>query len=70
MVSSYLPEVGQSLSEFGDGSPAPFLGIDPDAGTFEVRPELLVDTFLQDCGPEVQAQQEWPPTLGAGLAGS
>ncbi|MER5754491.1 alpha/beta hydrolase [Streptomyces sp. NPDC002088] len=56
MVSSYLPEVGQSLSEFGDGSPAPFLDVDPDAGTFGVRPELLVDTFLQDCDPEVQAQ--------------
>jgi pimeloyl-ACP methyl ester carboxylesterase len=56
MVSSYLPEVGQSLSEFGDGSPAPFLDVDPGAGTFGVRPELLVDTFLQDCAPEVQTQ--------------
>ena len=56
LVSSYLPEVGQSLSEFGDGGPAPFLDVDPDAGTFGVRPELLVDTFLQDCEPEVQAQ--------------
>ncbi|WP_328752841.1 alpha/beta hydrolase [Streptomyces sp. NBC_00285] len=56
MVSSYLPEVGQSLSEFGDGSPAPFLDVDPDTGTFGVRPELLVDTFLQDCDPEVQAR--------------
>ena len=56
MVSSYLPEVGQSLSEFGDGSPAPFLDVDPDSGTFGVRPEMLVDTFLQDCDPEVQAQ--------------
>jgi pimeloyl-ACP methyl ester carboxylesterase len=56
LVSSYLPEVGQSLSEFGDGSPAPFLDVDSDADTFGVRPELLVDTFLQDCDPEVQAQ--------------
>ncbi|MEU3345951.1 alpha/beta hydrolase [Streptomyces sp. NPDC006700] len=56
LVSSYLPEAGQSLSDFGDGSPAPFLDVDPDAGTFGVRPELLVDTFLQDCDPEVQAQ--------------
>ncbi|MFF3000954.1 alpha/beta hydrolase [Streptomyces sp. NPDC057950] len=56
LISSYLPEIGQSLSEFGDGSPAPFLDVDPEAGTFEVRPELLVDTFLQDCDPEVQAQ--------------
>ena len=56
LVSSYLPEVGQSLSEFGDGGPAPFLDVDPDAGTFGVRPELLVDTFLQDCGPKVQTR--------------
>lgn len=56
LVSSYLPEVGQSLSEFGDGSPAPFLDIDSDASTFGVRPELLVDTFLQDCDPKIQAQ--------------
>jgi pimeloyl-ACP methyl ester carboxylesterase len=56
LVSSYLPEVGQSLSDFGDGSPAPFLDIDPDAGTFGVRPELLVGTFLHDCDPDTQAQ--------------
>ncbi|MFD0306130.1 alpha/beta fold hydrolase [Streptomyces sp. NPDC127119] len=61
LVSSYLPEVGQSLSDFGDGDgdgngPAPFLDVDIEAGTFGVRPELLVDTFLQDCDPEVQAQ--------------
>ncbi|WP_211173578.1 alpha/beta fold hydrolase [Pseudonocardia xinjiangensis] len=49
LISSYLPEVGQSLSEFGDGTPAPFLDVDLAAGTFGVRPELLVDTFLQDC---------------------
>jgi pimeloyl-ACP methyl ester carboxylesterase len=56
LISSYLPEVGQSLSEFGDGGPAPFLDVDPGAGTFGVRPELLVDTFLQDCDAEVQLQ--------------
>ena len=56
LVSGYLPEVGQSLSEFGDDGPAPFLDVDPDAGTFGVRPELLADTFLQDCDPEVRAQ--------------
>jgi pimeloyl-ACP methyl ester carboxylesterase len=56
LVSSYLPEVGQSLSEFSDGTPAPFLDVDVDAGTFGVRPELLVDTFLHDCDPDVQAQ--------------
>ncbi len=56
LVSSYLAEVGQSLAEFGDGTPAPFLDVDLDAGTFGVRPELLVDTFLQDCDADVQAQ--------------
>ena len=56
LVSSYLPEVGQSLSDFGDGTPAPFLDVDPTAGTFGVRPELLVDTFLHDCAPDLQAQ--------------
>jgi pimeloyl-ACP methyl ester carboxylesterase len=57
LVSSYLPEVGQSLSEFGgDGAPAPFLDVDPDAGTFGVRGELLVETFLQDCDQEVRTQ--------------
>jgi len=56
LVSSYLPEVGQSLSDFSDGTPAPFLYVDPDDGTFGVRPELLVETFLQDCDPETQVQ--------------
>jgi pimeloyl-ACP methyl ester carboxylesterase len=56
LISSYLPEVGQSLSEFGDGTPAPFLDVDLDAGTFGVRPELLVDTFLQDCDADLQAE--------------
>src|SRR6185503_15192467 len=39
LVSSYLPEVGQSLSSFGGEEPAPFLDIDPEAGTFTVRLE-------------------------------
>ncbi len=56
LVSSYLPEVGQSLSDFGDGTPAPFLDVDPEGGTFGVRPELLVDTFLQDCDPTTQTE--------------
>jgi pimeloyl-ACP methyl ester carboxylesterase len=56
LVSSYLPEVGQRLSDFADGTPAPFLDVDAEVGTFGVRPELLVDTFLQDCDPAVQAQ--------------
>ena len=54
LVSSYLPEVGQSLSDFGDDTPAPFLDIDTD--TFGVRPQFLVETFLQDCDPDTQAQ--------------
>jgi len=56
LVSSYLPEVGQSLSSFGDGEPAPFLDVDPEGGTFTVRPDALAETFLQDCGPEIQRQ--------------
>ena len=56
LVSSYLPEVGQSLSSFGGEEPAPFLDIDPEGGTFTVRPDALAGTFLQDCGPEIQRQ--------------
>ena len=56
LVSSYLPEVGQSLSSFGGEEPAPFLDIDPEGGTFTVRPEALAGTFLQDCTPEIQRQ--------------
>ena len=56
LVSSYLPEVGQSLSSFGGDEPAPFLDIDPEGGTFSVRPDALAGTFLQDCDPEVQRQ--------------
>jgi pimeloyl-ACP methyl ester carboxylesterase len=56
LVSSYLPEAGQSLSSFGGEEPAPFLDVDPDGGTFTVRPEALAETFLQDCDPEIQRQ--------------
>jgi pimeloyl-ACP methyl ester carboxylesterase len=56
LVSSYLPELGESLSTFGSEGPAPFLDIDPDGGTFTVRPESLSGTFLQDCSPEIQRQ--------------
>jgi pimeloyl-ACP methyl ester carboxylesterase len=56
LISSYLPEVGQSLSSFGGEEPAPFLQIDPEGGTFTVRPDALADTFLQDCEPEIQGQ--------------
>lgn len=55
-VSSYLPEVGQSLSSFGGEEPAPFLDFDPEGGTFTVRPDALAETFLQDCDTEVQRQ--------------
>jgi pimeloyl-ACP methyl ester carboxylesterase len=56
LVSSYLPEVGQSLSSFGADEPPPFLEVDPDHGTFSVRPEPLAQTFLQDCHPEIQRE--------------
>src|SRR6476646_1344167 len=56
LVSSYLPEVGQSLSSFGGETPAPFLDIDPDGGTFTVRSDTLAETFLQDCDPEIKRQ--------------
>ncbi len=55
LVSSYLPEVGQSLSSFGGEAPAPFLDVDPTTGTFGVRPELLDATFLQDCDAEARS---------------
>jgi pimeloyl-ACP methyl ester carboxylesterase len=58
LVSSYLPEVGQSLSSFGGEEPAPFLDIDPDGGTFSVRSDALADTFLQDCNAEIQREAE------------
>ena len=56
LVSSYLPEIGQSLSAFGGEKPAPFLEIDAEGGTFTVRPDALAETFLQDCEPEIQRQ--------------
>ena len=58
LVSSYLPEVGQSLSSFGGEKPAPFLDIDPEGGTFTVRPETLAETFLHE-GP----RSPGPPAL-------
>jgi pimeloyl-ACP methyl ester carboxylesterase len=56
LVSSYLPQVGQSLSSFGGEEPAPFLDVDPEAGTFTVRPDAMAGTFLQDCAAELQRQ--------------
>jgi pimeloyl-ACP methyl ester carboxylesterase len=56
LISSYLPEIGQSLSSFGGEEPAPFLEVDPEAGTFTVRAEALAGTFLQDCEAEIQRE--------------
>jgi pimeloyl-ACP methyl ester carboxylesterase len=56
LISSYLPEVGQSLSSFGAKEPAPFLDIDVDGGTFTVRAQALAETFLQDCDPRIQRE--------------
>jgi pimeloyl-ACP methyl ester carboxylesterase len=49
LISSYLAEPGESLSSFGGEEPAPFLAVDPEAGTFEVRREHFADTFMHDC---------------------
>jgi pimeloyl-ACP methyl ester carboxylesterase len=56
LVSSYLPEPGQSLSSFGGEEPAPFLEVDPDGGTFTVRADALAETFLQDCDAQVREE--------------
>ena len=58
LISSYLPEVGQSLSSFGSEEPAPFLDIDPADGTFTVRRDALAGTFLQDCDMAIQREAE------------
>jgi len=56
LVSSFLPEAGQSLASFGGAEPSPFLTVDPEGGTFTVRPDTAVETYLQDCDPEIQQQ--------------
>ncbi|CAL9644779.1 alpha/beta fold hydrolase [Streptomyces sp. enrichment culture] len=53
LVSSYLPEPGESLSTFGADTPPPYLSFDPDGGTFTARPEQFTETFAQDCPPDV-----------------
>jgi pimeloyl-ACP methyl ester carboxylesterase len=53
LVSSYLPEPGESLSTFGADAPPPFLDFDPAGGTFGARPELFAETFAQDCRPDI-----------------
>ncbi len=56
LVSSYLPEIGESLSSFGGDAPAPYLEVDPEGGTFTVRADAVAETFLQDCDEEIQRQ--------------
>jgi pimeloyl-ACP methyl ester carboxylesterase len=58
LVSSYLPEVGQSLSSFAAEEPAPFLDVDPADGTFTVRTDALAETFLDDCDTAIQGEAE------------
>jgi pimeloyl-ACP methyl ester carboxylesterase len=58
LVSSYLPEVGQSLSSFGGEGPAPFLDIDPEGGTFTVRPDALAETSFRTA---TRRSSERPP---------
>ncbi|GAA3577860.1 alpha/beta hydrolase [Amycolatopsis ultiminotia] len=53
LISSYLPETGESLSTFGPGAPPPVLDFDLDGGTFGARPELFAETFVQDCPPDI-----------------
>jgi pimeloyl-ACP methyl ester carboxylesterase len=47
---------GRAFPRSAARKPAPFLDIDPEGGTFTVRPDALVETFLQDCDPEIQRQ--------------
>lgn len=55
-IASFLPEPGQALADFGGGEPAGYLDIDEDAGMVAVRPESLVETFLQDCSERHQVE--------------
>ena len=54
LISSYLPQVGESLSSFAAEEPATFLDIDPEDGTFTVRTDAVAETFLQDCDAKIQ----------------
>jgi pimeloyl-ACP methyl ester carboxylesterase len=55
LISSYLPEPGESLSSFS-GDPASFLDVDAEGGTFGVVADALAGTFLQDCSPQIVAE--------------
>lgn len=56
-IASFLPEPGQALADFGGCEPAGYLDVDQEAGTVAVRPETLIETFLQDCteGDQLEA---------------
>jgi pimeloyl-ACP methyl ester carboxylesterase len=54
-IAGFLPEAGESLASFGDGTPAPYLDIGQD-GTFGVRADVAVETFLQDCDEQAAEQ--------------
>jgi pimeloyl-ACP methyl ester carboxylesterase len=41
-IASFLPQVGESLASFGDGTPAPYLDFGSD-GTFGLRAEVARD---------------------------
>ena len=70
LVSSYLPEVGESLATFGGPDPAPFLDPDGGSGTLGVRPDSLADTFLQDCPDVVPAALERLARQSLGVVGA
>jgi pimeloyl-ACP methyl ester carboxylesterase len=50
-ITSFLPDVGESLASFGGDEPAPYLDFAPD-GTFGARAEMAQELFLQDCDQE------------------
>lgn len=55
-IASFLPDVGEALADFGGNDPAPYLDIDEEAGTVAVREDSLIETFLADCAPSIQAE--------------
>src|SRR4051794_39065508 len=59
LVSSYLPEVGQSLSSFGGEEPAPFLDIDPEGGT---SPSARTPWPKRSCRTAVRRSSDRPRT--------
>ncbi|XES00326.1 alpha/beta hydrolase [Streptomyces sp. S1D4-11] len=56
LVSATCPRSGRACRSSGTAALPRSSTSTPTLKTFGVRPELLVDTFLQDCDPEVQAQ--------------